>query len=337
MHILSDQSAIKFSTFRFEQKLQTIIEFESVTELQQYKPTGSELILGEGSNTVFLSDITRPVCRFVASYKQLIALDHGYYLLHAEAGHNWHQLVEWSVGQNLWGLENLALIPGSVGATPVQNIGAYGVEFADRCLYVDFYQWSERKVIRMTAAQCRFGYRDSIFKQELAGRGVIVAVGLLLQRQPKPVLSYKGLDHLPATSSLQEIYQQVIDVRSSKLPDPAVLANCGSFFKNPVISSEHFQRLQQSYPQIPGFKTADNTVKVPAAWFIDQQGFKGYRFKNVGCYPMQPLVLVNYGGGASDQLLALKNEIQNKVYQVYQVVLEPEVRLIEDAAVYEQK
>jgi len=337
MHILSDQSAINFSTFRFEQKLRTVIEFESVSELQQYKPSGSELILGEGSNTIFLSDITRPVCRYVASYKQLIALDQGYYLLHAEGGHNWHQLVEWSVRQNLWGLENLALIPGSVGAAPVQNIGAYGVELADRCLYVDFYQWQDQQVHRLTASQCDFGYRDSIFKQILAGKGIIVAVGLLLQRQPRPVLNYKGLDHLSATSSLQDIYQQVIDVRSSKLPDPARLANCGSFFKNPVISSEHFQRLQQLYPHIPGFKAADGSVKVPAAWFIDQQGFKGYRFKNVGCYPLQPLVLVNYGGGMPEQLLELKNEIQHKVHQIYQVLLEPEVRLIEETSVYEQK
>ncbi|MDX3775733.1 UDP-N-acetylmuramate dehydrogenase [Chromatiaceae bacterium AAb-1] len=337
MHIFSDQKAEDYSTFRLAHTLEKLIEFESVTDLQQYQPAGNELVLGEGSNTIFLDSVSRPVCRYIADNKVLIPLDTGYFLLHVAGGHNWHELVKWAVDQELWGIENLALIPGSVGAAPVQNIGAYGVELADVCLYVDFFHWQTKQVQRLTAAQCRFAYRDSIFKQALSGKGIIVAVGLLLQQQPKPVLTYKGLDHLPADTGLSTIYLQVIETRNSKLPAPAELANCGSFFKNPVLSAEQFNLLKHQFPDMPGFIQADLTVKVPAAWFIDQQGFKGYRYKNVGCYPKQPLVLVNYGKGTAEELLALKTTIQEQVSAVYQVWLEPEVRLIARNGLYEQK
>lgn len=328
MRILSDQSATDYSSFKLQANLKTVIEFESVDDLASFTPEGSLLVLGEGSNTVFLDDLSVQVCRYIAKHKQLLWLDNNYCLLHVEAGHNWHELVTWSVEQQLWGLENLALIPGSVGAAPVQNIGAYGVELADRCLYVDFFEWKSRTVKRLMAGRCQFGYRESVFKHALSGKGVITAVGLLLQKEAVPVLNYHGLDHLSADSAVMDIYQQVIAVRRSKLPAPEELANCGSFFKNPILSAEHYHQLQQRFLAIPGFQQQDGKVKVPAAWFIDQLGFKGSRHGNVGCYNKQPLVLVNYGNGTAEQLLTLKNNIQHKALQTFNVSLEAEVRLI---------
>lgn len=329
MHILHDQPAELYSSFRLKTRLATVIEVSCLADLEKIDTSSSTpLVLGEGSNTVFLQAQTRSIVRYTGANITETWLDDGHCLLHVEAGHNWHQLVTATVERQLWGIENLALIPGSVGAAPVQNIGAYGVELADICAYVDYFHWQTKSLQRLTTSDCNFGYRDSVFKHQLAGKGIIVAVGLNLTTLARPVLSYQGLDKLPATSAVSDIYRQVIATRSSKLPDYRQLANCGSFFKNPVINSADYQRLQQRYPAIPGFKQHNNQVKVPAAWLIDQQGFKGYRLNDIGCYEKQPLVLVNYGNGCADDLLALIGQIQSKVNQAYQITLEPEVRLL---------
>jgi UDP-N-acetylmuramate dehydrogenase len=330
MHTLTNVSAIPYSTFRFNVQLQAVNEFHSIEELQETRYETAPVVLGEGSNTIFMQDLQVPVCRFVANSKTVTALDDYFVLVHVEAGHNWHQLVGWSVEQKLWGIENLALIPGSVGAAPVQNIGAYGVELADSCLYIDFYHWQQRKVERIAAGRCQFGYRDSVFKRALAGKGIIVAVGLLLSKKAKPVLSYKGLDHLTANSAITDIFNQVIAIRSAKLPDPAKLANCGSFFKNPVISAGQFTQLHALYTNMPGFVLDNGDVKVPAAWLIDQQGFKGQSVGGIACYEQQPLVLVNRGAGSATELAQLINAIQGKVASAYSIHLEPEVRMLND-------
>lgn len=327
MRNLTDQSALEYSTFRFDKQLSLVTELGTLADLEHYQPDTAPLILGEGSNTVFLHNQTKPICRFVGKDKTLHWLDDNYAVLHVEAGHNWHQLVQWVVEQKLWGLENLALIPGSVGAAPVQNIGAYGVELADVCLYVDFYRWQTKSVERIAASRCKFSYRDSIFKHAFSGQGLIVAVGMLLQKRARPVLNYSGLDKLPADSAIEAIFQQVISVRQAKLPDPTVLPNCGSFFKNPVISAAHYRQLQQQFPLIPGYSDGKQ-IKVPAAWLIEQQGFKGRRNGDIGCYLHQPLVLVNYGDGTSEQLLELVTSIQLAVASHYQIELEPEVRML---------
>ncbi|MBU2205031.1 MAG: UDP-N-acetylmuramate dehydrogenase [Gammaproteobacteria bacterium] len=331
MRTLTNISAVPYSTFRFDATLSSVHELNSVSELHSFDAGTVPILLGEGSNTIFLQDLTVPVCRFVADSKTVTELSADHVLVHVEAGHNWHQLVTWAVEQQLWGIENLALIPGSVGAAPVQNIGAYGVELADSCLYVDFYHWQQRKVQRIAAGRCQFGYRDSVFKHSLAGKGIIVAVGLCLSKRPAAVLVYKGLDHLPADATINTIFEQVIAVRSSKLPDPAVLANCGSFFKNPVITKQQYTALREKYTDIPGFNQADDSVKVPAAWLIEQQGFKGKSYGDVGCYNMQPLVVVNHGAGTSQQLLTLIADVQQKIKQAYGIQLEPEVRMLNNS------
>ncbi|WP_372628173.1 UDP-N-acetylmuramate dehydrogenase [Arsukibacterium sp.] len=328
MHILYDQPAEHYSTFRLKNRLATVIEVSCIDDLAKLNTSNVPQVLGEGSNTIFLEAQSRPLVRYTGSNITEHWTTEDNCLFHIEAGHNWHKLVTTVVNRELWGIENLALIPGSVGAAPVQNIGAYGVEFADVCAYVDYYDWSTRSLQRLTVADCKFGYRDSVFKHEFAGKGIIVAVGIKLSKVAKPVLSYQGLDTLPVTSSVSDIYQQVIATRNSKLPDYRQLANCGSFFKNPVLSSADFELLQLSYPAMPGYRQDDHQVKVPAAWLIDQQGFKGYQINDIGCYPKQPLVLVNYGEGCAADLLQLITQIQTKVWTAYQITLEPEVRLL---------
>lgn len=328
MHILYNQPAEAYSTFRLPNTLSEVILIESCSDLAAVNTQQVPTIIGEGSNTVFLTSQDRPLLRFLAKSRTITLENPQHVELHVEAGHNWHELVSWAVAQDLWGLENLALIPGSVGAAPVQNIGAYGVEFADVCRYVDFYDWIEGKVKRLNNNECQFAYRDSIFKQQLQGKGIIVAVGLLLQRTPKAILSYPGLDTLPASASLQQIYQQVIAVRQAKLPDYKLIPNCGSFFKNPVISPSHYEKLKSAFANVPGFRV-ENGVKVPAAWLIDQAGFKGYKKDNVGCYEHQPLVLVNYGGADGAALLALVHLIRHQVDAKFNITLDPEVRLLD--------
>lgn len=328
MHILYNQPAEAYSTFRLHNTLSEVILIDELSDLAAVNAEQPPIILGEGSNTVFLASQDRPLLRFLAKSRTVTAESEQHVELHVEAGHNWHELVTWAVTQGLWGIENQALIPGSVGAAPVQNIGAYGVEFADVCSYVDFYDWTERKIKRLDNKACQFAYRDSIFKQQLQGKGIIVAVGIVLHKDPKPVLSYPGLDTLPASASLQQIYQQVITIRQAKLPDYNVIANCGSFFKNPVISQSHYEILQSAFAKIPGF-SVEGGIKVPAAWLIDQAGFKGYKQNNVGCYERQPLVLVNHGGADGAALLALVRLIRQKVRAQFQIVLEPEVRLLD--------
>jgi len=326
MRYLHDVDARDYSTFRLPANFSMLWEISQVSELIGLNLTEIPLIVGEGSNSIFLQDIKRPVLRFLADGCHVDTTD-GQILLHVEAGHNWHQLVSFTVAQGWWGLENLALIPGSVGAAPVQNIGAYGVELADCCIYVDFFEWQSREVRRLTKTECQFAYRDSVFKQQLAGKGIIVAVGLQLQPLATPKLSYQGLDHLASDATIESVFQAVIAVRQSKLPDPNVLANCGSFFKNPLVSKATFTRLKNQFPQIPGYIQADGEVKLAAAWLLDQCGFKGARHGDIGCYERQPLVLVNHAAGTCAQLSEFVAQLQATVASKFLVMLEPEVRM----------
>lgn len=327
MRKLQQQDARLYSSFRLPAVLHQVLLCETEEDLCQIDAAQAPLILGEGSNSIFLTDMQRPVLRYIAK-SVTETPEANDILLHVEAGKNWHELVSYTVSQGWWGLENLALIPGSVGAAPVQNIGAYGVELTDSCVYVDFFHWDSQQVQRLSNAECLFGYRDSIFKRALADQGVIVAVGLKLHTNGTPKLSYKGLDHLSADCSVREVYQAVLQVRRSKLPDPQVLANCGSFFKNPLLTVEQFTALTQQYPQIPAFPQADGQIKTAAAWLIEQAGFKGQRLGDIGCYELQPLVLINYGHGTAAQLEQWMNRIIATVQQRFGICLEPEVRML---------
>lgn len=328
MRHLTQASAIDFSTFALPALLSNVYQCGSVEHLQQLELSEAPSIVGEGSNTIFLRDLTQPIVQFFGDSLQVDDSHELRVSIHVEAGYNWHQLVCHTVAKHWWGIENLALIPGSVGAAPVQNIGAYGVEFADVCDYVDFYEWQSKAVRRLTKAECLFGYRDSVFKQSLAAKGIIVAVGLTLQKQGSPCTSYKGLEHLTASSGVQQVMSTVIALRQSKLPDPKLLPNCGSFFKNPVLTQAQFALLATNFPAVPSYPQPDGKVKVAAGWLIEQAGFRGKRFGQVGSYDKQALVLVNWGGGTAEQLVTCIAAIQQKVSELFGVQLEPEVRLV---------
>ncbi len=329
MRKLPQQDARLYSSFRLPAVLHQVLLCKTEADLRQIDAAKTPIILGEGSNSIFLTDMHRPVLRYIAKAVTETHEADGI-LLHVEAGKNWHELVSYTVNQGWWGLENLALIPGSVGAAPVQNIGAYGVELTDSCVYVDFFHWGSLQVQRLSNPECLFGYRDSIFKRALEGKGVIVAVGLRLHADGAPKLNYKGLDHLSADCSVIDVYQAVLQVRRSKLPDPQVLANCGSFFKNPLLTVEQFAELKQLHPQLPAYPQADGQIKTAAAWLIEQAGFKGQRLGDIGCYELQPLVLVNYGHGTAAELEQWMSLIIATVQQRFGICLEPEVRMLHE-------
>ncbi|MCC7005430.1 MAG: UDP-N-acetylmuramate dehydrogenase [Ottowia sp.] len=283
-------------------------------------------ILGGGSNIVLTQDFPGLLLKIAIPGKRLLSASEEAWLIEVNAGENWHTLVQWTLKQGWPGLENLALIPGSVGAAPIQNIGAYGSDIAQYCDSVRAYDTHQKKMIELTASACCFAYRDSIFKQT-PGRYIITQIRLRLPRNWQPQLHYAELAHalsaIPHPNATQ-IFDAVVDIRSRKLPDPKILGNVGSFFKNPLIHTALATELKKKYPQLPIYPQSDSKTKLPAAWLIEQCGLKGLRKGPVGVYEKQALVLVHFGGGHGKQLLNLAHEIQAAVYAQFQVTLEAE-------------
>lgn len=320
-------------TFSFSADCRQVMTIDSVdsliscVELMNSTPTIDEfLVLGEGSNTVFVEDYPYPV---LLNKIKGIALseDESHYYLVVGAGENWHKLVTYCVGKDIGGFENLALIPGTVGASPIQNIGAYGVEIEKFIEKVEFWDTATQSIQCLAKNKCEFGYRDSIFKRQLQNSRIITRVYFKLSKNNEQVATYGPLANL-VSPTIKDIYDAVVDLRQSKLPDPQVLGNAGSFFKNPVISISHFNRLKSKYEDIVSYPVDQDKIKVPAAWLIDRLGFKGKRIGNIACHVQQPLVLVNLGQGQGIDLLALAREIRNSVKIEFDIELENEVRLI---------
>ncbi len=284
-------------------------------------------ILGDGSNTLFVERTAPMIIK--PDFKGITVTEtEDSHIVTVGASENWHKLVCFCLEQGVNGLENLALIPGCVGAAPVQNIGAYGVEFADYCQQVEYFDFSQKKLITLSASECRFAYRDSIFKQALHNKGIITQVTLSFSKNWQPNLSYQGLDNLPNKSSATEIMHQVIKLRESKLPDPTKLPNAGSFFKNPVVNAQKFSALKSQYPLIPNYPQANGDVKLAAAWLIDEVGLKGITYKEVGVHRKQALVLVNYHDGTGQDIVSLAKYIQQQVKIRFDVEITPEVRMV---------
>jgi UDP-N-acetylmuramate dehydrogenase len=316
-------------SFGFPSSAHAMLSIDVVTELQaRLSPLNNAAfyILGEGSNTVFLEDYQGTVIRpaFMG-----IELEHTdtHYLLKVGATENWHQLVLWCMQHQIYGMENLALIPGTVGASPIQNIGAYGVEVKEFIHYVEYYDLSEHNHKILDSQGCEFAYRDSVFKKRLADQVVITAVTFVIPKVWKAVVDYGELQALSEPTAI-DIFNKVVEVRQRKLPDPTKIGNAGSFFKNPVITLNHFIQLQYIWPSIPSYPVNKIMVKVPAAWLIEQLGFKGKNIGGVGCHPSQALVLTNNGSGTGEQLLQLARAIKAAVLSEFSIVLENEVRLI---------
>ncbi|MBP3974822.1 UDP-N-acetylmuramate dehydrogenase [Pseudoxanthomonas spadix] len=291
------------------------------------------LPIGAGSNLLLAGDVDAVALSFDARAITVVGEDADVVLVRAEAGVAWHALVLWTLDHGLCGLENLALIPGTAGACPIQNIGAYGVEAGEHITSVEAWDTQTNAWCRLSRAQCGFGYRDSVFKRQ-PGRWLITAVTFALSRTPALRIEYAGLRHELEDMGIEhpgprEVAEAVIRVRRRKLPDPAVLGNAGSFFKNPIVAAEVADRLQSRLPGLPVFSgDAADTRKLSAAWLIEQAGWKGHRAGDAGVSPDHALVLVNHGQASGAQLLALARQIAASVQQRFGVAIEPEPRIV---------
>jgi len=322
-----------WNTFGIDRNARQIVRANDAQQLlaawnnatQQQQPV---LILGEGSNVLFLEDYSGTV---IVNRITGIAVEEAQecWRLHVGAGENWHNLVQFTLDKGMPGLENLALIPGCAGSSPIQNIGAYGIELKHVCEYVDCIELATGEEVRLTAEQCRFGYRDSIFKHEYQDKFVIVAVGLRLSKNWRPVLSYGDLTRLdPATVTPREVFDAVCHMRMSKLPDPKVQGNAGSFFKNPVVTAGVADALLAQWPTAPHYPQADGSVKLAAGWLIDQCRLKGTTCGGAAVHRQQALVLINEHNATSEEVVQLAHLVRQRVGEKFNVWLEPEVRFI---------
>jgi UDP-N-acetylmuramate dehydrogenase len=285
------------------------------------------LVLGGGSNILLKGDFDGLVLHMCGLGREVQGERDGKILVKAQAGENWHQFVLFTLEQGLGGLENMSLIPGTVGAAPIQNIGAYGAEVKDSFHSLTVYDTTSGQLRTMSAAECQFAYRHSVFKQEEGRTLIILDVTFALPKVWTPNLKYgelaQALDGV-VDPSAKQISDAVIAIRQRKLPDPAVIGNAGSFFKNPVVTAEHCASLLQQFPNLVHHVQTDGTEKLAAGWLIDQCGWKGRSLGNAGVYPKQALVLVNNGGATGAELIALARAIQADVLARYGVQLEPE-------------
>lgn len=304
-------------------------EMELVTLWQQTIAQNQPvLVLGNGSNVLFLENFAGTVL-LNRIYGIKIDGDTDTWRLHVGAGEIWHDFVNFCLNRHMPGLENLALIPGCVGTAPVQNIGAYGVELRQFCEYVDVIQLKTGVKFRLSTSQCKFGFRDSIFKHELRENHAIVAVGLRLIKNWQPILTYGDLVFLDAQMvTPRQIYDTVCTIRRRRLPDPAVLGNAGSFFKSPIIGATEAKKFLRKYPDAPHYPQTNGCVKVPAGWFIERCGLKGFKLGNAAVYDQHALILINCGNASGAEIVALAHHIRQQVADRFDVWLEPEVRFI---------
>lgn len=335
MQLRDNFSLQPFNTFGIDVKAKHFAAFTAVQELQAILALQPEtlMILGGGSNVLFTKDYDGLVLHNELKGIELVKEDKDYYYVKAWAGENWHQFVQYCIANNYAGLENLSLIPGCVGASPMQNIGAYGVEIKDVFYELEAYHIHDKTLVTFNREDCAFGYRESVFKRQYKNQFVILNVTYRLSKQPHYNISYgaieQELEKMAVTDlSIQAISQAVIHIRSSKLPDPKEIGNAGSFFKNPQVPAEVFKQLQTVHPAIVGYPVGDNEIKLAAGWLIEQCGWKGYRKGDAGCHAKQALVLVNYGHATGDEIYHLSEEIIQSVQQKFGVTLEREVNIV---------
>ncbi|MDU8924931.1 UDP-N-acetylmuramate dehydrogenase [Pasteurellaceae bacterium LIM206] len=327
------QNLQPFHTFGVPAKAKRIVEVSSIEQLlplwQDCQANNEPaLLLGQGSNVLFLKDFNGTV--FINGLKGIQhSQDSDYHYLAVQGGEVWHDLVQWSLQQHIYGLENLALIPGCAGSAPIQNIGAYGVEFKDVCDYVQVLNLQTGEQFRLSNAECRFSYRDSAFKHRYAKNYMVTAVGLKLAKAWKPVLKYGSLAELdPSAVSPQRVFDEVCAIRKAKLPAPKEHGNAGSFFKNPIITEQQFLALQQEYPNIPHYPAAKGFIKLAAGWLIDQCGLKGYQVGGAAVHQQQALVLINQANATGTDVVELAHHIRQAVAAKFDIYLSPEVRFI---------
>ena len=323
------------NSFHVEEQAERLIEFDREEDLDLIFGKGRPerwYVLGGGNNILFTRRFEGTLIKPAATGITVIGEDADTVTLRAEAATDWDRMVAWCVERGLWGAENLSLIPGTVGASPVQNIGAYGAEAAGIIYRVHLYDTLRREHVTLEKADCRFAYRDSIFKHEMRGRTVITAVELRLGKHPSPNLTYGDLKaqvEARGGASIANIRNAVCAIRRSKLPDPDTLGNAGSFFKNPVVDNATAERLREEDPACPVYPvSAHGMCKLAAGWLIDRAGLKGFRMGRVGVHERQALVLVNFGGATGNEVIALARYVQDRVFDRFGVRIEPEVNIL---------
>lgn len=327
-----------YNTLNLSACARSFISVRSVEQLRQVLHSkmvsyDDILVLGGGSNILFAGDYNGLVLQMAIKGKAVIKETEEHVWLEIGSGENWHQIVRYAVEQGWGGIENLSLIPGTTGAAPIQNIGAYGVELADVFEKLDAVEIETAEIHSFDRDQCRFEYRDSIFKGELKGQYIICKVVLKLDKEPRLNTSYGAiqseLDRQGIEQpTIRDISDIVIDIRNSKLPNPETLGNAGSFFKNPIIKTEKFDRLKEAFSEMPGYTVNDHKTKIPAGWLIEKMGWKGKVVGNTGTYRQQALVIVNHGGATADEILNLAREIQQSVKDQFGIDLVPEVNIV---------
>jgi len=325
------------NTFGVEAKAKIYYELTSLEEITQLTKLVNEnkryLILGGGSNLLFCNDFNGIVIKNLLKGISKFEESDDYVFLSVNSGEVWDDFVQYCVANKFYGVENLTAIPGTVGAAPVQNIGAYGVELKDVFYSLEGYLIKEGKFISLNKDECEFGYRTSIFKTKLKDNFIITKVNFILSKTPKFNLEYKSLKDSLINFAEKELTLKIVSdkvrkIRNSKLPDYKILGNAGSFFKNPEISEEQFSELLKKYPDISYFRN-DDKYKISAGWLIEKCGFKGKREGNVGCYEKQALVIVNYGGATGQEILSFAKKIIDEVQNNFNIRLEPEVNIIQ--------
>jgi UDP-N-acetylmuramate dehydrogenase len=337
MTIQHNFSLKKYNTFRIEAKARQFVAVHTVAELKtvlQQNQNEKKFILGGGSNMLLTKDIEALVIHIDLKGRKVLKEDDDLVWVESMAGENWHEFVLWTIDQNFGGLENMSLIPGNVGTTPVQNIGAYGTEIKDTFVSCDAMHIASQEMKTFDKEACHFGYRESVFKHEAKDQFIITSVVFkLTKRNHKINTSYgditKELEKQNViTPSLKDVSNAVIAIRQSKLPDPKELGNSGSFFKNPIIPKADFEKVHALHPEMPHYIVSETEVKVPAGWLIEQAGFKGKRFGDAGIHKNQALVLVNYGNATGQEILNISRDIQATILREFGIAIEAEVNVI---------
>ncbi|MEY8870443.1 UDP-N-acetylmuramate dehydrogenase [Meridianimaribacter flavus] len=336
--LIEQQKSLKtYNTFGIDAKAKHFTSVNSLAELTSILASNEypeKFILGGGSNMLLTKDIDALVIHVNLKGIEIISEDDNYAIVKAYAGENWHKFVLWCLEHNLGGIENLSLIPGNIGTAPIQNIGAYGVELKDVFESCEVMEIATQHTKTFNKQDCKFGYRESIFKQDAKGKYIITSVNLKLTKNEHKLNTGYGAiisqleDMKVSHPTIQDISKAVIAIRQSKLPDPKEIGNSGSFFKNPVISSDHFNELQANFPEIPSYTVSDKLVKVPAGWLIEKAGFKGKTFGDYGVHKKQALVLVNYGNAKGSDILKLAKLIQHTIKRIFNIDIETEVNII---------
>lgn len=335
--LLQENISLKsYNTFGIDVKARYFAGFSNIDELEQtlsLKLQTLNLVLGGGSNILFTKNFDGLVLKNDIKGITELHEDSEYVYVKAGAGENWHQFVLYCIDRNWAGVENLSLIPGNVGASPMQNIGAYGIEIEDVFWDLEAWHIRDQKKVTFTKSDCEFGYRESVFKRKFKDQFVILSVTYQLRKKPRFNTSYGAIEQElgrmgTKTLSIKAISDAVINIRTSKLPDPKEIGNAGSFFKNPSINAAVFENLKGAFENIVGYHNADGTVKLAAGWLIEQCGWKGYRKGDTGCHAKQALVLVNYGHADGNEIYNLSEDILQSVKEKFGITLEREVNII---------